>query len=58
VIQITANTTLSDFSNVPSISVHDVNGAIRRLRSLKSLGLDENPGYIIKGCSDIFDQFI
>jgi hypothetical protein len=44
----------SDFLNVPPISDSDVKKAIRHLSSSKSVGTDEIPTFIIKGCSEIF----
>jgi hypothetical protein len=46
--------TCSDLLNVPYIYDSDVKCAISHLRSTKSVGPDEIPNFIIKGCSDIF----
>jgi hypothetical protein len=37
-----------------SVSDSDVKNAIKRLRPSKSVGIDDIPGFIIKGCTDIF----
>jgi hypothetical protein len=37
-----------------SVSGSDVHKAIKRLRPSKSVGIDNIPVYIVKGCSDIF----
>jgi len=47
-------TTSSDFLNVPFVFDSDVRRAIRRLKSTKSVGPDDIPSFIIKGCSEIF----
>jgi hypothetical protein len=44
----------SEFLSLAPISDADVCKAIKRLKSSKSVGLDDIPGFIIKGCSDIF----
>jgi hypothetical protein len=46
-------TTSSDFLNVPFVFDADVRRAIRRLKSTKSVGPDDIPSFIIKGCSEI-----
>jgi hypothetical protein len=46
-------TTSSDL-NVPFVSDSDVRRTIRRLKSTKSVGPDDIPSFIIKGCSEIF----
>jgi hypothetical protein len=46
--------TCSDLLNVPDICDSDVKCAISHLLSTKSVGPDEIPDIIIKGCSDIF----
>jgi hypothetical protein len=43
----------TDFIIVPFISDDDLKQAIRRLKSLKSFGLDGIPSFIIKDCSKI-----
>jgi hypothetical protein len=47
-------TTSSDFLNVSFIFDSDVRLAILRLKSTKSVGADDIPSFIIKGCSEIF----
>jgi hypothetical protein len=44
----------SDVIPLSSVSNSDVINAIKRLRPSKSAGLDNIPGFIIKGCIDIF----
>jgi hypothetical protein len=44
----------SNFLNAPPISDSDVKKAIRHLSSLKSVGEDEIPSFIIEGCSESF----
>jgi hypothetical protein len=44
----------SEFVSLAPISDADVCKAIRRLKPSKSVGLDDIPGFIIKGCSSIF----
>jgi hypothetical protein len=44
----------SEFLTSASVSDSDVIKAIKRLRPSKSAGLDDIPGFIIKGCTDIF----
>jgi hypothetical protein len=46
--------TSSDFFKVPFIFDSDVKQAFQRLKSTKSVGLDDIPSFIIKGCSEIF----
>jgi hypothetical protein len=45
--------TCSDLLNVPYVCDSVVKCAISHLRSTKSVGPDEIPNFIIKGCSDI-----
>jgi hypothetical protein len=48
---------LSQCSELPSLASlfdADVCKAIKRLKPSKSVGLDDIPGFIIKGCSAIF----
>jgi hypothetical protein len=47
------NHTFSDLLNVPNIYDSDDKCAISHLRSTKSVGPDEIPNFIIKGCADI-----
>jgi hypothetical protein len=49
-------TLLSSFEFLPlsPVSDSDVIKAIKRLRASKSVGVDDVPGFIIKGCTDIF----
>jgi hypothetical protein len=47
-------TTSSDFLNVPFVLDSDVRRAFRRLKSTKSVGPDDIPCFIIKGCSELF----
>jgi hypothetical protein len=49
---------LSEFLFSPSVSDSDVIEAIKRLRPSRSDGLDDIPGFIIKGCTDIFLPFL
>jgi hypothetical protein len=44
----------SEFLPLASVSNSDVYKAIKRLRPSKSVGVDDIPGFIIKGCTDIF----
>jgi hypothetical protein len=44
----------SEFLTLASVSDSDVIKAIQHLRPYKSVGLDEIPGFIFKGCADIF----
>ncbi|PNF33582.1 hypothetical protein B7P43_G14684 [Cryptotermes secundus] len=44
----------SEFLPLASLSESDVMKAIKRLRPSKSVGVDDIPGFIIKGCTDIF----
>jgi hypothetical protein len=44
----------SEFLPLASASDSDVYKAIKRLRPSKSVGVDDIPGFIIKGCTDIF----
>jgi hypothetical protein len=44
----------SEFVSLAPISDLDVCKAIRRLKPSKSVGLDDIPGFVIKGCSAIF----
>jgi hypothetical protein len=44
----------SEFLSLAPISDLDVCKAIRRLKPSKSVGLDDIPGFAIKGCSAIF----
>jgi hypothetical protein len=44
----------SEFLPLASVSDSDVYKAIKRLRPSKSVGVDDIPGFIIKGCTDIF----
>ncbi|PNF20040.1 hypothetical protein B7P43_G05817 [Cryptotermes secundus] len=44
----------SEFLPLASVSDSDVIKAIKRLRPSKSVGVDDIPGFIIKGCTDIF----
>jgi hypothetical protein len=46
--------TCSDLLNVPYICDSDVKCAISHLLSTKSVGPDEIPIFLIKGCSDVF----
>jgi hypothetical protein len=50
--------TCSDILNVPYICDSYVNRAISHLRSTKSVGPDEIPNFIIKGCYDIFSALL
>jgi hypothetical protein len=43
-----------DFLTLAPISDSDVFRAFKRLRPSKSVGVDDIPGFIIKGCTDIF----
>jgi hypothetical protein len=47
-------TTTSDLLNVPFVFDSDVRRTIRCLKSTKSVGPDDIPSFIIKGCSEIF----
>jgi hypothetical protein len=42
------------FLSLAPLSDSDVIKAIKRLRPSKSVGVDDIPGFIIKGCTDIF----
>jgi hypothetical protein len=44
----------SEFLSLAPVSDADVCKAIKRIKPLKSVGLDDIPGFIIKGCSAIF----
>jgi hypothetical protein len=44
----------SEFLTLASVSDSDVIKAIKRLRPSESVGLDDIPGFIIQGCTDIF----
>jgi hypothetical protein len=44
----------SEFLALGPISDSDVCKSIKRLTLSKSVGLDDIPGFVIKGCSDIF----
>jgi hypothetical protein len=44
----------SELLSLASISDLDVCKAIKRLEPSKSVGLDDIPGFVIKGCSAIF----
>jgi hypothetical protein len=48
----------SDFLNTPRISDSDVERAISRLRSMKCVGPDEIPNFIMKGCSEILTPLL
>jgi hypothetical protein len=43
----------SEFLTLAPVSDSDVIKTIKRLRPSKSVGLDDIPGFIIKGCTDI-----
>ena len=43
----------SDFLPLVSVSKYDIHKAIKRLTPKKSAGLDDIPGFTIKGCSTI-----
>jgi hypothetical protein len=44
----------SELLPLASVSYSDIIKAINRLRPSKSVGLDDIPGFVIKGCSDVF----
>jgi hypothetical protein len=44
----------SEFLSLAPVSDSDVFQAIKGLRPSKSVGVDDNPGFIIKGCTDTF----
>lgn len=44
----------SEFVSVALVSDSDVSTAVTILRPSKSVGVDAIPGFIIKGCTDIF----
>jgi hypothetical protein len=44
----------SEFVSLAPISELDICKSLRRLRPSKSVGLDDNPSFVIKGCSEIF----
>jgi Notch-like protein len=44
----------SELLSLATISELDICKALRRLRQCKSVGLDDIPGFVIKGCSEIF----
>jgi hypothetical protein len=43
----------SEFLPLTSVSDSDITKAIKRLRPSKSVGVDDIPGFIFKGCTDI-----
>jgi hypothetical protein len=44
----------SEFFPLASVSDSDIIKTIKRLRPSKSIEVDDVPGFIIKGCTDIF----
>jgi hypothetical protein len=44
----------SEFLSLPPVSDSNIFKAIKRLGQSKSVGIDGIPGFIIKGCTDIF----
>jgi hypothetical protein len=44
----------SEFLSLAPISVVDICKALRRLRPSESVGLDDIPSFVTKGCSEIF----
>jgi hypothetical protein len=45
---------ISGFLSLARISDADVCKSIKKVKPSKSVGLDDNPGFVIKGCSGIF----
>jgi hypothetical protein len=48
------NLSSSELLTLAPVSHSDISKAINRLKPSKSVGLDGIPGFVIKGCSDVF----
>jgi hypothetical protein len=55
---ITALSKSSEFLPLTPVSDADICKAIERLKHSKSVGLDDIPGFVIKGCSGILFLFV